>query len=268
MKRIIVLFSISFLVVNATLAQDTLKVLYQENFPMCFKGPNGAIKGVEADILNEYVNWMKAKKSVALVVTYKEISHFDSLYKTVKNSGPKVIGLGMFSITEDRKKDVSFSPPYFKNISVLVSNGKVPTIISGDEGKKILAQMNCITIKNTTLQQYANELAKQIPSLKVTTEDNQQKVLDKIATNDKNLGYVDIISFWYYISKHEHYVKLQKQFNREGDFFGFISPKNFKHQATLNEFFETGFGFTSTKVYHQILENYLGYEIIDLVEVK
>jgi hypothetical protein len=45
-------------------------------------------------------------------------------------------------------------------------------------------------------------------------------------------------------------------------------PKSGLHAQYLSEFFESGFGFTSTKTYHQLLEKYLGYEIIDLVEIK
>jgi hypothetical protein len=45
-------------------------------------------------------------------------------------------------------------------------------------------------------------------------------------------------------------------------------PKNSRYALYMNEFFESGFGFTATKKYHQILETYLGSEILDGVEIK
>ena len=63
-------------------------------------------------------------------------------------------------------------------------------------------------------------------------------------------------------------AQIQKVFNEPKEYLGFIMPKNSMHGANINEFFESGFGFTSTKVYHQILEKYLGYEIIESVEIK
>jgi len=64
------------------------------------------------------------------------------------------------------------------------------------------------------------------------------------------------------------FLKIHKVFTEAKEYLGFILPKKNEHEVYLNEFFESGFGFTSTKVYHQILEKYLGFEIIESVEIK
>jgi hypothetical protein len=45
-------------------------------------------------------------------------------------------------------------------------------------------------------------------------------------------------------------------------------PKNSEIQGLITEFFESGFGFTSTKIYREILEKHLGYEVISTVEIQ
>ena len=266
-KTLTTLLAVAF-ITKFVSAQDTLKINYQENYPMCYKTPSGELKGIEVEILGEYIKWMKEKKGISFVVSYRNDSNFDSLYSYVKKSSTNVIGLGMATITDDRKKEVVFSPAYMKNVSVLVTNGNTSSISNNIEGKKTLSKMNCLTVKNSTHSKYAIELQKQIPTLKINNVTDQQLLLKEINSNKINFGYVDIISFWYYVSKNQHYIKFQKQFNKENEFFGYFFPKNFKYESTLKEFFESGFGFTSTKTYHQILENHLGYEIIDLIEVK
>ena len=77
-------------------------------------------------------------------------------------------------------------------------------------------------------------------------------------------------SCWNYEPKKNpsKFLKIHKILNVPNESFGFIMPKSSVHSQYINEFFESGFGFTATKVYHQILEKYLGNEIIESVEIK
>ena len=78
-----------------------------------------------------------------------------------------------------------------------------------------------------------------------------------------------MVNFWYYIKNNNaKYLKIQKVFSNNSENFGFIMPKNGLNKSLISEFFESGFGFTSTKAYHQILEKYLSYEVLQSVEVE
>ena len=50
--------------------------------------------------------------------------------------------------------------------------------------------------------------------------------------------------------------------------FGFAFNQASAWQLLFDEFFNTGFKFTSRKEYHAILEKYLGPEIIETVKAK
>ena len=55
--------------------------------------------------------------------------------------------------------------------------------------------------------------------------------------------------------------------NKTNEYFGFVLPQTSDWDVVINEFFESGFGFTSTKEYHNILEKHLTFEIINKVEL-
>ncbi len=56
--------------------------------------------------------------------------------------------------------------------------------------------------------------------------------------------------------------------NKSEEEFAFIFPLESDWNIIFNEFFESGFGFTSTKDYRRILERHLGYEILNKVEIN
>lgn len=250
---------------------DTLNVNYYDNFPYAYT-ENGTLKGIEIDIIKKYVEWLKLEKNIQTIVNYKAYKEFSEFYKAVKKGGSKNIGLGSVTITDDRIKEVAFSPAYLRNIAVLVTSGTVPSIKNptADEVNKIFGQMDALAVNESSHIKYMNTIkSTYLPSMQVKGTETQNSILDKIAKDGKSYGYVDIVAFWAYIKKNKKtYLKIQKSFNQPYEELGFVMPFGASHFSSLNEFFESGFGFTSTKVYHEILEKYLGYEVLETLEIK
>src|SRR5690606_37672402 len=98
-----------------------IQIHYFNNYPFSFKNKAGQIEGIEVDILNAFVKWMKTEKSIELKVQYQNFNEFSVFYKSIIAAPPNVVGLGSVSITTNRQKEVSFTPPYLKNKSILVS---------------------------------------------------------------------------------------------------------------------------------------------------
>ena len=250
---------------------DSLIIHYYENFPYAYI-ESGKLKGIEVDIIEEYVTWLKSKKNISLIVTYKPYTEFSSFYNSVKDGNSKVIGLGSVTTNAEREKDVVISAPYLQNVAVLITDGKVPTIRmkTAAEVSKTLGGLNGIVVNKSSHTAYMNEIKKlYVPALKIETTETQNKVLEKIASNTSYFGYVDIVAYWAFLKNNpSKFLKMQKVFSEPKEYLGFVMPKKSMYSNSVNEFFESGFGFTSTKTYHQILEKYLGYEIIESVEIK
>lgn len=270
MKKLSILIAIliSFCKAEAQ-AADSLIVHYYENFPYAYMEA-GKLKGIEVEILEAYVSRMHANGS-NMIVVYKAFTEFSTFYNSVKSGGPKVIGLGSVTINNEREKDVAMSAPYLRNVAVLITAGKVPTLKTktAAEITKTLGGLNAIVVNKSSHTAYLNGIKSTfLPALKIESTETQSKVLERIISDNNYFGYVDIVAYWAFLrSNPSKFLKIQKVFNEPNEHLGFILPLKSIHKNSINEFFESGFGFTSTKGYHQILEKYLGYEIIESVEI-
>lgn len=254
-------------------ASDTLKVYYYANYPFAYN-ENGTVKGIDAEIVNEFVRFEKEKKGANdIKVVYTEYSDFEKFQSDLKKADGNTIGIGGITYTKERAKDFNFTSPYLKNVSVLVSQGSIPTIrINSPADIQIsLEKKSALTIKNSTHEAYLNELKKSSSNLQIGYAVNLQDILGKIESDKNTFGYVDLIAYWSYIKKlksNGSYLKIHRALNKSNESFSMILPKNEKLVSQMNEFFDSGLGFTSTKNYHEILEHYLGKEVIESVEIN
>lgn len=250
---------------------DTLVIDYYENYPYAYT-EDGKLKGIEIDILNEYTTWLKTKKNMDVIVVYKPFTDFSAFYSAVKSGKANVIGAGSVTRTDEREKELSFSAPYLHNVAVLITSGRMQTLRekTDAEVKKIFADAKAFAVKGSNHVNYLTAIKnKFLPQMSISTVDNQKQVLNNVVSSPNTIGYVDIIAYWSFLKTNPgKFIKMQKAFTESKEDLGYIMPLNSKYTALLSEFFEAGFGFTSTKTYHQILERYLGYEILESVEVK
>lgn len=271
MKKIIAL-TLLFAASISMKAADTLKVYYYSNYPFAYMD-NGTVKGIDADIVKEFVRFSKEKKGKDFAVIYKSYTNLDQFQADLKKADNNTIGIGGITYTKERAKYFNFTSPYLKNISVLVSQGSIPTIRTNTAAdiQKSLDKRSAVTIKNSTHETYVNELKKSVPSSPVTYAANLQDVLTKIEADKNSYGYVDLIAYWSFVKNMKSnggYLKIHRALDKDNESFSMIVPKEGELTSQLNEFFDLGFGFTSTKMYREILERYLGYEIIKAVEIN
>jgi len=223
---------------------------------------NGDLRGVEIDIVNEYALWLKTKKNMSLPLKYIMFNDFDKFYTTTKSASKSTIGLGSVTINNDRAKEVDFTPAYLKNVSFCITNGNAPEIKSktSDEIVKVLGNMTALTLTNTTLNKYVNDIKKvYIKDLKITSKPSEIKILDEIARNVLYFGYVDAVGFWFYLKNNpQKFLKSQKILSQSNEELAFIVPKGSVHKALFIEFFNGPSGFKKSKAYRDILEKHLG----------
>ena len=279
MKKIhIFLFSILSLS-NSLFSQEAkINVLHYNNYPFSYIDKDGSYKGIEVDILNEFVAWAKKNKSIDFTITYQAFDDFNKFMEGIKSdANPNTIGLGSLSITEERKKQLLFSAPYLKNVSVLITSGNLETIKNIEDATFYFQSAKAVTIKGSVHEKYLDKLkATYLPGLQIKYVESPKEELQMLMENPNMIGYVDIISYWSYLNNNKNsptikplknFLKMQRAANIENEYFAFALPKNSELKLLLNEFFESGFGFTSTKRYQEILETYLGYEVMDAVEI-
>ena len=240
---------------------DTLFINYYSQAAFAFQ-ENGEVKGLEIDIVNEYLLWLKNQKQLSVAVKYVKFTDFDLFYSKTKAASKNTMGLGSVTTNPERMKEVDFTTAYLKNVSYCITNGNAPDIKSKtpNEIVKVLGAMTAVTLTNSTLNNYLNDIKKvYLPELKIIAQTSETKILDEIARNVLYFGYVDAVSFWFYLKNNpSRFLKMQKFLSQSQEELAFMMPKGSQHKAMFNEFFNGATGFRKNKNYRLILEKYLG----------
>lgn len=262
MKRTFLAFLL-FTITAAGKAQtaDTLYVNYYSQVAFA-EDRNGELKGLEIDIINEYVNWLKTRKQQPFVIKYVKFTDFDKFYSGSISSGKNKIGLGSVTVNSERMKEVDFTSAYLKNVSFCITNGNAPDIKvkTPEEIVKVLGHMTALTLTNSTLNKRLVDIKRAyIPDLRIVDRPSEVSILDDIARNILYFGYVDAVSFWFYLKTNPtKFLKMQKVMSQSHEELAFLLPKGSQHRELFNEFFSGPGGFKKNKNYKLILEKHLG----------
>ncbi len=250
---------------------DTLRLNYHAHSPFAYT-ENGVAKGIEVDIMNEFVLWLNTKKQIKTTFQYKEYSEFTEFYNDTRNGPENVIGLGSATITKERLREIDYSAPYLRNVAFCITNGHAPDVKTkkSDEIVRSLGSMNALTLPNTSLDKYVKEIKKNyISDLNIIYHNSEVKILDEISRNVLAFGYVDAIGFWFYVKNNpQKFLKMQKILSKGTEEMGFIMPKGSKYKVLFDEFFAAPGGFKFSPSYRAILEKHLGSYMAQNVAIK
>ncbi|MDX1627805.1 MAG: ABC transporter substrate-binding protein, partial [Fulvivirga sp.] len=123
----------------------TISLAYVESPGLVYKS-GGKLTGVCVDIMNDFIEYIKKTKGVNLSSKFVgDGSSFSGMYNKVKNSRGGVFGLGNITITEARKSEIKFSPPYITNFAVLITPPNIPTLTRMDNINETFAGLTAYT---------------------------------------------------------------------------------------------------------------------------
>jgi hypothetical protein len=236
---------------------STITLNYVSHAPFAIKDSMGP-KGIEIDIMNEYVFWLKSIKKKNVSIEYKLKDDYNSIISETGKDA-KSIGLAACITGFEKTSDIEYSTPYLKNVSFCVTNGNAPDVKTKNAADvtRALGNMTALTIDKTNLSSCVAEIKKlYVNDLKVSFLTSEIDILNGIAKNVLYFGYVDAIDFWMYLKKYPNkFLKVQKSLDQTKETFSFILPKGSEHKKLFAEFFTT---FKAGVKYRLLLEKHLG----------
>ncbi len=249
-------------------AQETIYIQYFSRFPFSV-ADSVSPSGIEIEIINEYLLWLKSVKKKDFSVVYKRFAGKEDLLTQSREKSVNSINLGSFITNADKTGDVEYSVPYLKNLSFCITNGNAPDIKNktSSEIQKALGVMTAATVAGSNLNNCVNDLKKiYLKDLKITFEPDQTAVLNSIAKNVLVFGYVDAVEFWHYLKNNPtKFLKVQKCLEESKETFSFVFPKGSEHKAFFAEFFNS---FKMGVKYRAILEKHMGGFMAQNLAVK
>jgi len=247
----------------------TITAIYLEEDKFAYTNDEGELTGVEIEIFQQFLNYLKNAKDVNIDVNYvKESKSFGDFYNTVQNSSGGVIGLGTVTILESRKREVQFTPPWINNVAVLVTHSSVNDLESMDNISSAFAGKTAIAIENTTLESRIRELEENyFPNLEMEFVSSQNAALERVINGDgEYFTYLDVAIYWPAAQAGDP-VKRHPVGDQSSEVFGFIMPLDSDWQPVFEEFFNLGGGYRSNPTYRNILLDQLGPEYTKMLEM-
>jgi putative glutamine transport system substrate-binding protein len=246
--------------------QGAISLAYVET-PSFVYLDGGALTGICVDIMNDFVKWVNESKKIKLTAGYVgDGSSFRGMYDKVKASSGGVFGLGNITMTEERKKEIQFSPSYITNFAILISQNSVPTLNRLEDLKTTFGKLTAYTAKGTLNEKRISELKKNyFPEMKVVLNATSQETYEKVISDPRGFAYLDLAFYLEAVSQRKP-VKRHAVGDQSSEKFAFIMPKNSDWSPVLEEFFLANGGYTNSSQYKAILRKHLGETGVKLVQ--
>jgi len=273
MKKVILLISVVLILSNSGYSQNysgdswaqakakgegKISLAYVETFGFVYKD-NGKLTGVCVDIMNDFIKYVSEKKNVRLTAELVGNGEsFKGMYDRVKASSGGVFGLGNITITEERKREVKFSPPFITNLAFLITQNNVATLAKMEDLPTTFGKLTAYTAKGTLNEKRINELKqKYYPDMKIILTATSQETLEKITSGTDGFAYLDL-AFYLEAVQQRKPVKRHPVGDKASEQFGFAMPLNTDWSPILDEFFKANGGYRNSTEYKSILRKHLG----------
>lgn len=224
------------------------------------------LTGASVEILQDFFSWVEETEDVDLEVTWSEDENWARFYRRVRDAEGGVIGAGNVTITDERREEVDFSPPYLNNVAVLITHEEVPELPSMDAAADRFSGFAAHPYRGTLHEERINQLReRRIPGLRVLPLDSNDEILEAVASSPDRLAWIDAHAYWRGMVEGLP-LRRHPAGDDSSESFGFIVPKGSDWSALLEEFFSEGDGYRNSDRYREILRTHLGPGLASLLE--
>lgn len=227
--------------------------------------PAGKPEGLCLDLMNAFAAYVKTKNGITITMKYQteNANDFTGYLKQVKDAKGGVFGLSNTTITAERKKSYNFSPPYIKNISMILSHPSVPELTALDKIATTFAGLKAVTVKGSTNEaRILNLKAKYYPALQIEYVASFSQVIDRVASDSKTFCDMD---FTYYLKGLQAGKKTKRHAvgDKPDEEFGIIMPLSNDWSPLMTEFMNS---FTSGSEYNKVVTKHLGQSVLQFIK--
>ncbi len=241
----------------------TLTVFYYEQPGLIYE-EDGKVKGMCADLLTEFANFVQTKYNKKLTINYAGKEPVFTEFLAHAQNTKDVLGVTNVTITEERKKLLKFTPYFLTNPIVLLTHKDAPAIAGMAEVKEKLAGYSAEIIGGSTHVQHVEKLKKDyLPGLKVTYGPSGSEILKKVTANPK---LFTILDFTEYIDATRKNLPVKKQNVDFGaaEELAFIMSKQSDWDEPWKEFLTPD--FRKSVKYRKMIADNLGASFLAIVK--
>lgn len=229
---------------------------------------DGVPKGICFDIMDHFKEFVESRYGIQVNIKVKSIedpTNWGAFMESVRTSSGGVFGLGDVSITEDRKLQYSFSPPYLSNVAILVTNKEVQGLTSIDQIPTEFSGMTAVVQRGSSHDKRVQKLQRLYGGFDITYVDNSAEKLKKVMSSPTYFTYIDFPNYVKGVLDGLS-IKRHGKGDDSGGKFGLIMPKGSDWSPIMNAFFRSNGGYTLSDKYRESLRSNLGEKILRLTD--
>jgi ABC-type amino acid transport substrate-binding protein len=230
-----------------------------------YRDESGRLTGLLIDVADQFRSYLRNTHHAEVTFRLVPYDDFTRFYDDVRHGRDGVIGLAGTTITEQRRKEVAFGPPYFANRQVLVTSAKVPELTRLDRMPVELAGFTALAFRGTLLEDRTRRLAESWPGLRIETMGSYQDIVRRLARDPKTFAFLDLNMFWVG-RKGGAAIERHQAADGPREEFAFILPLGSDWVAPLEEFFALGGGYRQSRAYRLLMIRHLGVELRELLD--
>jgi ABC-type amino acid transport substrate-binding protein len=241
-------------------------VLYVPSEGWAYEGAEGRLTGVTVEILRDFFAWTEAREGGRLEVVWTPDDDWARFYRRVRNGAHGVFGLGNVTITQERRAEVDFSPPYLNNVAVLITHESVPELPSMEAAAEAFQGFTALPYRGTLHEERVNRLReRRIPGLKVRVMESNDEILQGVSEGTDRMAWVDGYAFWRAVERGAP-LRRHPAGDDSSETFGVILPRGSDWTLLLEQFFEEEGGYRNQTRYRDLLVEHLGPGLTELLE--
>lgn len=239
-----------------------MRVLYVPAEGFAYLDAEGRLTGFTVDLMRAFAAWVEDEHDVALELDFVEETDWRTFYRRVRDAEGGVFGLGNVTITEARRAEIAFSPPYLANVAVLVTPPGVPDLAPGAVPPDALDGLEALAFEGTLHEERVRAFrSAYAPEAPLAFARSNQAILERVAEGSA-FAFLDGYNVWRAEAAGVP-LRRHRAFDDATEHFGVILPREADWQEPLAAFVEA---FRGSEAYTHRLREHLGEQVAEALE--
>jgi ABC-type amino acid transport substrate-binding protein len=245
--------------------RGTIQVLYVPSAGWAYRGDDGSLTGVTVEIMRAFAAWVRTTHDVDLDLHFVDEPDWGAFYRRVRDGSGGVFGLGNVTITEARRAELRFSPPYVTNVAVLITHAAVPDLTRLSDAGSTFRGLHALAFEGTLHEARLRALRDDhAPATQIELASTNDEIIRRVSAGGY-FAYVDGYNFWRAQAEGAP-LKRHAAGDDPAEEFGIIMPLDSDWSPLLEAFFAHDGGYRDTGAYRALLVEHLGAAVAEALD--
>jgi ABC-type amino acid transport substrate-binding protein len=233
--------------------EGRIAVIYVPADGFAYVDAEGGLTGVTVDMMRRFADWL-LDQGYEVEVDFKREDDWQRFYSRVRDGHAGMFGIGNVTITDERRSEIAFSPPYMTNTAVLISPDFVPELVDWADLRESFAGLNALAFEGTLHEERLRRLIREHhPDAEIAYAHSNSEIIERVAAGEY-FAYVDGYNVWR-AQQDGAAIRHHTIGDDASEAFGVIMPLESDWDAPMERFMNQFIGSSS---HRSIFERHLG----------